>query len=668
MKFKHITGITLIITGWCFFLHVNATAQKTVINKSNSGQSIALKIAATPVPTAEQYKALAEKIAAGYYALETPAARQQLDTVWHQLNQDENGLASAASVSAAMSLFGCSNAAVVVAARTVLNNPQDTLAANNLGAALHDLDAYREAAQVLLYARKLSPESPLILTNLASLAIDTGDEQTAETLLKEAAWHDPTYCGAWNMLAALYMKQKKFIESTNAILKTGHCGYPRVTQKEKEVIIDRDNPPRPPWVTGGDINTGSTPAGGNSGNTVPSGIPWIPDIPLPATAAAFLQSTQQLKKWTDYMKKTDQEATEVVLSSSSKEAIAQLTQKLTAQAQRKKSNTQYWIADNDNHFQWLLDRTDLNYQAQQKKLWKVYQVKADQIDKHLSDALTRISEDEKAIQSRLAGNPPALQAALAPFCLQRRDVIERGYGQWRKEFAATYSQASKLLEDYYKDSDPIVSKLQDEQRRKVAEAMRVKMIYLTLYPTAYGSIAIRPMLYTFGGVTVGARLDCSPPPPPPPSYTINVAPVPKANGKCPLDPPLKINVEVVSIKIDCSSLELEGGGKGLVGGYKFNYMERQHTFFFGVGGKLDVRKLGLGAEMSAKAGLYVTIDHRKGEVIDLGVKVSQANAAFAGNKDNNIGGEIEHEKAYSFMKKPDIALETGPKLAFFDPR
>ena len=94
---------------------------------------------------------------------------------------------------------------LIFGATAVLAEPDDALILNNFGAVLVLAGSLSDAVQVLNYGRSISPESPLILTNLANALLDMGDDTQAGELLLEALRHEPEFSEAHTALATVYM-------------------------------------------------------------------------------------------------------------------------------------------------------------------------------------------------------------------------------------------------------------------------------------------------------------------------------------------------------------------------------------------------------------------------------------------------------------------------------
>ncbi len=72
------------------------------------------------------------------------------------------------------------NIPIVLSAKAVTLFPSDTLIINNFGGILRMLDSIKTSLPVLLYAKQLYPNAPVILTNLGNTLFELYDDKSAE--------------------------------------------------------------------------------------------------------------------------------------------------------------------------------------------------------------------------------------------------------------------------------------------------------------------------------------------------------------------------------------------------------------------------------------------------------------------------------------------------------
>jgi tetratricopeptide (TPR) repeat protein len=117
-----------------------------------------------------------------YRAHLLPAAQSSLDGVLARANGSD--------LAAVLVVHASGSAAVVSAAYAAQKNPDDALAANNLGVTLRGMHDYARAAAALLYAKSKTPNSPVIASNIGWLALGQGDTKTASAYFAAASSKD----------------------------------------------------------------------------------------------------------------------------------------------------------------------------------------------------------------------------------------------------------------------------------------------------------------------------------------------------------------------------------------------------------------------------------------------------------------------------------------------
>ena len=246
-KTKNKTKRLILLLALLFIAAGNIIHGQTV-KKTAAPNSSGQKLASIPKLTAAQYKPFVQSIEKKYLAQEYPDAQKTINDAWKQAQVEKDSVSFASFTTVALVMTNRINAAVVLAARDLIADTSNVLAANNLGAALHSLDAYKEAVQVFQFARKQQPQNAMLLTNLATTVLDMGDIAAAKELLQEAVRFDPEYCTAWRVLGDIYISEFKINEAINAYLKTAPCGFSAIVKNKLDENSDRDNPPKPPGI------------------------------------------------------------------------------------------------------------------------------------------------------------------------------------------------------------------------------------------------------------------------------------------------------------------------------------------------------------------------------------------------------------------------------------
>ena len=133
-------------------------------------------------PSRDDFVAMAKDAMRSYRAHLLPDGQTSLDGVLMHANGSD--------ISTMLVLHASGSAAVVAAAYAAEKNPNDALAANNLGAILRGMHDYARAAAALQYAKSQAPNSAVIASNLGWLAMSQGDQKTAGKFFNAAASKD----------------------------------------------------------------------------------------------------------------------------------------------------------------------------------------------------------------------------------------------------------------------------------------------------------------------------------------------------------------------------------------------------------------------------------------------------------------------------------------------
>jgi len=140
------------------------------------------KASLSGAPSRDAFVAMAKDAMRAYRAHLLPQAQSSLDQVLAHANGSD--------LATMLVLHASGSAAVVSAAYAAQKNPDDALAANNLGVVLRGMHDYQRAAIALQYAKSKSPNSPVVASNLGWLAMSRGDQKTAGAFFNAAATKD----------------------------------------------------------------------------------------------------------------------------------------------------------------------------------------------------------------------------------------------------------------------------------------------------------------------------------------------------------------------------------------------------------------------------------------------------------------------------------------------
>jgi len=90
------------------------------------------------------------------------------------------------------------------------------------------MDSISPSLPALVYAKNLSPNYPVVLTNLGNTVLELGDDRKAEVFLKRALRIDPHFRDARSSLVSIYLKRHDLGSAYEELLK----GVEEVTYSE----------------------------------------------------------------------------------------------------------------------------------------------------------------------------------------------------------------------------------------------------------------------------------------------------------------------------------------------------------------------------------------------------------------------------------------------------
>ncbi len=254
-------------------------------------------------PSRDAYVAMAKDAMRSYRAHLLPQAQASLNSALSKAP------ISGSDVAALLVVNASGSAAVVSAAYAAANNPNDPLAANNLGAILRGMHDYARAAVALQYAKSLSPDSPLIASNLGWLAMGQGDSKTASAFFHAATAKNGKFSPALlgeGLVAQCAGHSAQALPLFRASIANGFSDLAEAGIDSAEANIASSKNP--------DAGNASPDTyGKNSGGDMPD---WQ-DPPFPHDAATMAASHDVILKyldyWADHAKHAAVQATQVGL-------------------------------------------------------------------------------------------------------------------------------------------------------------------------------------------------------------------------------------------------------------------------------------------------------------------------------------------------------------------
>jgi len=557
------------------------------------------------VPSADELLELAWRYHDEFWALLGTEEQRMVERVtgriWLRegLTPTQEDVAEVTTAAAAIAAPGASREIpVVLAARAVIAMPELPLAVNNFGAMLRLIGRLRDSVTVLLAAKKLDPQSPMVLTNLANSMYELGDSYAAESFYNKALMTAGDFGPALTGLGNIYMKRKDYRRALDVMLRgaqMGFCGAVKSACSEAmagEYGDPGSIPPLPPPWQGGIKTAPSTPGGGAGARSTFT-VPQIANWSSIATVAGYMN---------EGFRKVEAEIRREI-----SEGTAQLKQ-LAAEIQRASvqrrsaggalctisfENQVFHLRLIEEHFKAIAGRAMARAleEMRQDEAWSDWEEIGERYVQRVEAAKT----------------DPEIEAAHAAFCKEASAFAQAQFAKNKGIWTQLYSETASAAEDYWAFSQNVLDSIYDPLVYKREEINRRMSTYGMLAQIAGtgGLLAELPVIHSHCSRCGGTGRAVSE------SGSTNA---PESSDKCPFKGGRKFALSLgpVEYKVDCSTVEV---GVALIaaGSLKWNFKEKRVTsVFVGVGGQMGAGPASLGT----KWGTQMTFD-RDGSVSDI---------------------------------------------------
>lgn len=532
------------------------------------------------------------------------------------------------------------NIPVIFSAKAVTLFPNDTLIINNFGAVLRMIDSVKTSVPVLIYAKSLYPNAPVILTNLGNSLFELYDDKSAEHLYKKSLEINPDYALARHGLVNVYLKRKDIRRAMEELFKgiTGIYSESLADMKDKVRTDKKQSPPAPPKIEepkqGSEENQGPDSPNPN----VPVDNLVLPDFPDWSEIGALLQDNS--------IEKINKKLTQI---NSGNPALSKAMEMMKWTPEQK----QLWYENEtrpgrvmlkgnkaamemmEEYFDYQLDAVHRNY------------IRSDSINGvWFAKQIEQVTANDELKVKQMQADPAAFQAFLIERCNTFTQITNKSFADWKKTASERHKKYEDILMTYWVMCEQYLNRTYDlnefealNHKRKSYVASNFGLIY-TDYSFRKLQFAITNMA-SFASAT--GTCPKAPPPPDPPEKDEDDVKVPDKDAvPCPFkNSKLKIGLGVCSVGLDCESIEGECG-EGLIAGAKWNYKKKELTLFGGAGLKADFGLKGFdgshSASASAKAGFEVTFNN-KSQAIDVGYKTEVGASATMGK--HEVGHTLE---------------------------
>ncbi|MFT3843494.1 MAG: hypothetical protein QM725_00425 [Lacibacter sp.] len=545
-------------------------------------------------------------------------------------NAKENKLSFAqglSSTAVVMAGVGSSkNTSVIFSAKAAATFPGDTLIVNNFGAILRMLDSVKTSLPVLLYAKSLYPNAPVILTNLANTLFELYDDRSAEYFYNRALKINPNYSLASQGLVSVYLKRKDLRKAMEQLFKSVQGMYSETMKTVHERVKYQPNYRQP------DISNFNQPGSPGAEQPEPNkNVPieqlHLPPFPNWSEQAALIadNSIEKIIKKLGQIASSDQSlnnAMKILNMSNEQKAAWYENEKRPGRVLYRKG--EFAMSLMEEYFEDQLNKADREF------------LKADSLNilKFDQDIQQATSKDEAVIKQSV-NNPEALQQYMVERCNKLTNLIADYFNQWKTLSRIRHNKYNDLLTTYWVYCEQYLNNTYDLNDFQLLNGKRKSFVAMH-FSLLYTEYSFRKLGFAFSNIAsfASAMGDCPkmPPPPPPKEKGEDELNVPDKNAPdCPFKgKKAKIGLIVCSFGIECESVEIECG-EGIIAGTKWNFKNKELSVFVGAGVKADFGVEGaVNATAEAKAGFEFTFN-KDGQPTDVGYKTEVGAKGSVGN-------------------------------------
>jgi tetratricopeptide (TPR) repeat protein len=595
----------------------------------------------------QDFLALVQRYRDLYYGQCIGAEKISVDSALFTLQAVEPFLSAAAGKlsASAVLLMGkglALHASVVFAAAAAITTPDSADVVNNFGAVLRMLDQDSDAVTILLYANKLYPGSPLILTNLANTMLELGDDAKASAYYHSALAINSQYGPAHQGLGTLYLKEMNYLAAINEFFAAAEFAFYGSTTKALSGAERQCGgmPDEPFGQETGDAAGTSDPSNPDQSSLAPDDQLYIPPYPNWNGIDQFVAGYDDLVRWNNDVSGGMSDCLNWAM------ALPNQMSSLDSAGSAKIAKEILFFSREINGEEYLAayfsDKINTRYSQDSAAL-------AD-LDTKFGNALdqdnAKLTSDENALQAEEPD--PADLAAVSAWVEKSKEVTiaynkkvvvdyDNYFGSWEVIERNSYNATKQQLEEFWLYTEPFMKQLYcGGLVYQMVDNSRRSFVYTQMYRYT-GAL---PMLAIgFSYYETAKEISQATPDNTPPSKVDSTKVPKKKEPSCPFEKtPFSFGGGAATATLDCESIEVEGG-EGIVGAAKYNFKKKETTLFLGVGYEARLGTDQLGAGAAGKVGGYATFD-QNGNVTDGGVKANISAGTHAGPATQSVGAEF----------------------------
>ncbi len=592
---RHAFYIAIVIV----FVSSALTAQKINLYKT-------VKVDTTKTISEKELVKIADKFFQAFYKQAFGPEKIYVDDQLRRLkNNIDNPLKVAKELSSTAVYFTSTGDAkassLIFSSAAVKEAPNDTLIVNNFGAILRMLDSTYASLKVLLYAKSLCPDAPVILTNLGNSLFELYDDKSAEYFYNRALKINSNFAYARQGLFSVYLKRKNLGKAMDELFKSVEVSYSQSLDEAQKILQSSPQykqPEKPIGYKPGEKQEAIPENENESKLNAPIYQLYFPPFP----------------SWSDLYSFINDKSIEKLIAEVNS-IYSQAEEKLFAQADRatKMSEEQItkWAENEKKTKRILFNKSEFGmklleqyFEDQLKKQTKEYLYKdglnSDKFSKSVATIqdvfdkkVKEITANAKADPAKGFSNVSAYKTLLIQTCKKMTNLNQDYFSDWTKLNRDNYDKTNDILQMYWLYCEQYLNQTYDADKFEWLNAKRT-MFVLSNYSAMINSYSISKLAFGALSMTSFSTPEggCPDDPPPPPSQASTeeegklIVPE-KKEPYCPFkEHKLRIGIGPCGVSLDCESIEGDCSA-GLAGAAKWNYKKKETTIFLGVGAKAE---------------------------------------------------------------------------------
>ena len=626
---------------------------------------LTVKFKEPPLLTSRSYLALCRSIMQEYGS-KLGVEKAGLDRLLDGSGKTTDG----ADLGVAFMMKGAGSASVYSIAWSALKNPEDVLAANNLGVALLQIAENMQALQVLLYADKLRPDVALVKTNLGWVYRELNSLDNAKSQFGKALSLTPEMTSPNLGLGLIAQKEGRLAEAGTYLRKALKDQYSSAGIAAYQKVQESQNRTRPENTSDKPLSNEKDTAGGFR----------LAELPVAESPAALTEQAPALR---NHVEGLDRKMTQLMNEYNSvlKVVIEQQTK-----AKRDPDNAVVFNRDFSKEMMMIEDITLLlfgessNYGRAVDNGTKLLSQAGGTMEKdmpliqQMGEKFLKLQEKLNALMEEAVacgGNEACLEQVEKRMTPVRTEMEDLGFRMCKlqkqhmdillagkyKYYSMTRDALKEAARDYYAFTDPLIEKIYAPSFNELQNLHRELLVLSHEIPLARFALSMAEEADGYND------LDCVPPEPPESEKPVEEGESPKKKpGKCPLGDGIGGGIGPLSFELTCTYVKLSGG-EGILWSVSRDFTRRETKIWGGIGAKGEY---GYG-NVSVEAAVGVELTIGAGDALKDVAFTSSVKAGLGELMEANLSGRFAAEAGPSFTADGGFTMPPVPSMPGLPP-